>query len=349
MYYGKTQTVNDLEKTAWTAGDRPDPGTLDFLGRMPIPLRRPFKAGLDHVLAKQRSDGRAPLSCHFLIGGEWYASFDRLLAARDIDDLPGMVVSSWGTDVLSARLLRLYGGNGVPPSLLPPPHPAAVAGGLIDPEGVFSVFATIPLVFLIDRARLAGRPAPRRWVDLLDPLYRDDVVFGGWRPNDRVPYQDFNEFLLLCLFEEFGADGIRAFAANVKRLLHNVRTMRNVGTGSDLTGAIAVLPWLQADLCPRRDRTEVIWPEDGALTMPIGVMVKPQCQNRLRPLIDYVGGDDLGAVLAKNRYPPVVAQVANGFPEDARLKWPGWDYVRSHDVGERTKIAARAFFDARRR
>ncbi len=169
-----------------------------------------------------------------------------------------MVVSSWSSDSLSAGLVRHFAGGRAGPPL----HPAC--GTLADPEGQFSVFAAIPLVFLIDLEKLGGRAAPRCWEDLLDPIYRDEIVFGGWRPNDRVAFQDFNEFLLLCLFERFGAGGVRAFAANVKGLLHNVKTTRLCGSNSAATGAIAVLPWLQADLCPRRDRTSIVWPVDGA-------------------------------------------------------------------------------------
>jgi hypothetical protein len=46
---------------------------LDLLGRLPVPLRRPFKAGLDAALA------HAPrrLACRMLSGAEWYTPFDQ--------------------------------------------------------------------------------------------------------------------------------------------------------------------------------------------------------------------------------------------------------------------------------
>lgn len=336
MYYGKTQIPQTTAQTGW-----PSLTELDFLGRMPIPLRRPFKAGLDRVLAAPDHG----LTVETATGGAWYQPFEALKAARSIDDLPSMTLTSWSCDAQTARLLQLYGEE--PSVAAQPSHPACVAGGLVDPLGVFQSFAVIPLVFLVDHGKLNGRPVPRRWSDLLDHCYRGEVVFGGWRPNDRVPFQDFNEFLLLCLLQEHGADGIRAFADNVKGLLHNVRTARSVGSDNPLTGAVSVLPWLQADLCPRRERAEVIWPEDGALAMPLGYMAKPHCRDRLRPLTDYLHGTDLAAVLSKNRYPPTSLAV-DAFPANARLKWPGWDYVRSHDVAEQARLAACIFFSARR-
>ncbi len=341
MFDGQSPVCDDPRPAGWrTAGPSPSLRALDFLGRMPIPLRRPFKSGLDRVVAQQRAAGDFPLSCSFLMGGEWQAPFQGL-AECPAGDLPGMVVSSWSPDLMSADWLNRFGRTAPFPV-----HPACRQAGLVDPLGVFAVFAVIPLVFLVDHDRLGGRSAPRRWSDLLGPQFRRDVIFGGWRPNDRLPFTDFNEFLLLCLLEEFGPDGIAAFAANVKTLLHNVRTIRVAGSSSDQGAAVAVLPWLQADLCPRRDRTSVVWPEDGALAMPIGFVAKSGRMERLRPLIDYVTGPSLGAVLAKNRYPPAAAGVADAFPAAARLKWLGWDHVRGHDMAERTKLAARLFFGA---
>lgn len=311
--------------------------SLDFLGRMPLPLRRPFKAGLDEVL-RQTTE---PLRTAFLLGSDWYAPFDRLAAIHDPADLPALVVSSWSSDIFKAGLLDLFAGARPVPG---PVHPAAMP--LIDPMGQFSVFGAIPLVFLVDLEKLGGRPVPRCWEDLLDPMFRDSITFGGWRPNPGAAFADYNEFLLLCLHERFGRAGIRAFATNVKGLLHNVRAARLCGSGSDETGAVAVLPWLQADLCPRRAESRVVWPIDGAFAMPIGSLMRPGAEARVRPIEAYLNGDHLADLLARNRYPPVGLAVAKAFPEGARLTWPGWDFVRTADVRERTREAARQFFAA---
>ncbi|EXJ13510.1 ABC transporter substrate-binding protein [Imhoffiella purpurea] len=322
-----------------------DLGRLDLLGRLPIPLRRPFKAGLDRtVIAHRRATG-TELECRFLSGAEWYSPFDGLAGAPDAEALPGMLVTTLYQDILVPRLLAHYTPA---PERRPasPCHPSCLDGGLMDPFGIFRTFSVIPFVFLVDERRLKGRPAPRTWSDLLHPRWTDDIVFGGWRPNDRVPYQDYNAYLLLCLAEEFGRTGLEAFAGNVRHLQHNIRTATQAGSNSAGVGAVSVLPWLQAVLCPRRDRTRVVWPEDGALAMPIGYLVKPDAEARLAPLIDYVTGLEWGAALTRNCYPPTNPAVPNAFPPGARLKWPGWDYCRAHDLGAETDRASQCFFDA---
>jgi ABC-type Fe3+ transport system substrate-binding protein len=316
-----------------------DLGRLDFLGRLPIPLRRPFKAGLDQAVNRHRAATGEQLECCFLSGAEWYRPFDGLAAASA---LPGMLVTTFYHDILSGGLLDRY----------TPPRPAAraihpdcEAAGLDDPRGAFRLFSVIPFVFLVDEKRLAGRPAPRSWADLLEPAWRDDIVFGGWRPNERVPYQDYNSYLLLSLLLEFGPAGLKAFAGNVRHLQHNVRTATQAGSNSAGVGAVAILPWLQAELAPRRARLRVVWPEDGALAMPIGYLVRPDAEARLKPLMDYLDGAALGEVLARNCYPPANPALTRAFPAGARLKWPGWDYARGSDVGEATRRAGEIFFD----
>ena len=315
--------------------------TLDFLGRMPVPLRYGFAAGLDR--AATQAGGR---NVCFLMGNEWYAPFDDLLRSDPNTGFPHMILSPFTRDVLSVAFQQRLrsAGHGAAPGK--PVHPAVSAAGLVDPAGLFSVFAVIPWVFLIDHRKLGARPVPRSWADLLDPVYHNQIVFGGWqRPSDGT-YPDCNDFLLLTLYSRFGAAGLRAFAANTRAILHNTVATRLAGGNSDQGGAISILPWLQADICPRRDRTSVIWPEDGAMTMPIGFSVAATQHARVRPLLDFIHGDDYAAQLARNRYPAVWASLPQGLPPGARLGWLGWDYTRTHDMAEETAIATRLFFAA---
>lgn len=318
-------------------------GTLDLLGRMPIPLRRAFKTGVDKTIAQHRKETGNSLKCCCLGGGEWYSPFDTLATESQPERLPGMLVSTIYQDILSPSLLQHYAPNA---QSLPMPemHPACQAAGLVDPLGVFRVFSTIPFVWLIDQRRLKGRQPPRVWADLFDPCWAGEIVFGGWRPHARVPYQDYNAYLLLSLYREYGPTGLEAFAHNVRQLQHNVRTATQTGSNSHEVGTIAVLPWLQAELCPRRDRTSVVWPEDGALVMPIGLMIKAEAERRLAPLMNYLNGPDLGSVLTRNCYPPVNAAIAGAFPDRARLKWLGWEFFHQQDFAAEQQKAAELFF-----
>jgi ABC-type Fe3+ transport system substrate-binding protein len=325
--------------------DAPVVDAPDFLGRMPVPLRRPFKARLDRALSRHRAAGGAGLTCAFLAGAQWHESFDRLAewpAAR----LPAMLVTTLHTDMLAPALLARYAPkNPLPPV---PLHPACEMAGLRDERGVFRSFSLVPFVWLVDEKRLNGRPLPRVWSDLLRPMWADEIVFGGWRPDEQGAYREYNAWLLLCLYREFGEAGLVALAENTRHLRHNIRIATQAGSNSRQVGAIAILPWLQAELCPRRERTRVVWPEDGALAMPISYLVKRHADGKVAPLVDYVCGAELGAMLARNCYPPtqLAAGAANAFPPDIRLKWPGWDYIYGLRMAADSGQAARVFFSA---
>lgn len=338
---GQMQPLMSLS-TPWQGASL---GELDFLGRMPLPLRRHFKGGLDGVVTGVRQGGGPALNCAFLAGGQWYGLFDRLAEARRPEELPAMLVSPWGPDVLKPDLLAHYAPRSGAPGRLPPQHPACLAAGLPDPQGVFRLFALVPQLFLVDKQKLGGRPVPRVWADLLEPCYEDAIVFGGWRPRDQGPYRDFNTYLLLFLAQAFGFDALDAFGGNVKHLLHNIRSAKRVGSTSEETGAITIMPWLQAELCPHRQRAQVVWPEDGALAMPMGYLLQPGQESRLAPICDYLTGAALGRELGRNCYPATAAAHA-ALPQGARLRWPGWDFVRSHDLAAYGKAAGERFFRA---
>ncbi|MET0386501.1 MAG: ABC transporter substrate-binding protein [Polyangiales bacterium] len=322
---------------------------LDVLGRVPVPLRRAFAAGMDHAASAYRTATQRGLRRHLLTGAEWYRPFDGLARVSDPGALPGMLITTLQQDVLLPQLLASYAPRG-PRFLIdePPEQPPSLqSAGVIDPHGVFRVFAIVPFVWLVDDKRLQGRPRPRVWSDLLDACWRDELVFGGFRPNDASPYTEYNGFLLDCIQHEFGAAGLSALARNVRHLQHNVRTATLAGSNSPKASAIAILPFMQAAMCPRRERTQVVWPEDGALVMPIAYLVRPDAERRLQPVIDYLTGPALAQVFGRNGYPAVGPGLVHApLPAAARFKWPGWTFFRARDYPTKSRLAAETFFNA---
>ena len=318
---------------------------LDLFARMPVPLRRTFKLGVEKVVARNRAATGVELRCLLDGGGEWLPPF-KTLPTASADPLPEMIVTTMGPDVAAPSLWSQYAPLISRNHSSIEYHPACKKCGLADPSGTFATFAVVPFVFLVDESRLGYRPAPRTWADLLEPIWSEDIVFGGWRPNDRTPYQDYNNYLLVHIYKQFGETGIQAFAANTKLLQHNVVIAAQGGSDHPSAGTISILPWMQAELCPRRSRTRVIWPEDGALAMPIGYFIKPEARERLAPLIEFVEGPELGAILARDCYPPTRAGTPDAFPPGALLQWPGWNFVRQGGLAAASRLAASRFFAA---
>ena len=322
------------------------PKVWDFLGNVPVPLRHAIHDGVEARVIEHFTRGGHMLKCCFPHGRGGATPFDRLRYVRDLADYPNMIVSAEHGNIFNRR----FQANHLKMGAFKSCQPDGVAEvfrecGLVDPHGVFGVYALAPFVLLIDKTRLGALPVPRRWADLMDPIYRGQVVFGGWKREDQQRYRAYNKFFLVAMAKEFGLDGVRRIVANVPGLMHSAQMARFAGTDASM-GGIYVLPWSMADMCPRRNRTQIVWPEDGALAYPLWLAVKTSHAGVVAPLVEYFYGCELAATLNANRYPALAPGADPKLPEGARFKWLGWGFVRRRSTGALIKEACRIFEDS---
>lgn len=216
----------------------------------------------------------------------------------------------------------------------------------MDPQGWIGVYAVAPFVMLVDRARLGARPVPKGWADLSEPEYRGEVSFGGWRRPGAARHSALNTFFLISMLRLLGSERLRQILANVPDLVHSAQMPRIAGTGASVA-AIYVLPWSLADICPRRSRTQVVWPAEGALAYPLWTTLQAAHRRRIEVLADHLYGAQTARLLDRNRYPALAPHRAPALPEGARLLWPGWDYVRHRAAAADAKAVAAAFHGSR--
>lgn len=343
----------DLDPARRAFGDAASPRGAargwDFLGSVPVPLRARTRDGLAELTTRHRAAGGPALKCCFPMGQGGRGPIERLRFLRHLDDFPRMLVSAEHGNVFNRRFHDRHVSRGAFASGQPSGvAPVFADCGLVDPRRWIGVFAVAPFVMLVDRQRLGGLPVPRRWRDLADPIFRDQVVFGGWRREETQAWSHYNKFFLLCMARELGLSGLARLVRNVPQLLHSAQMPRLAGTDAS-PGGIYVLPWSLADMCPRRAHTEVVWPEDGALAYPLWLTVQERHCDRLDVLSRHFHGAELGRYLAENRYPPLCPDLAPALPGGARLKWLGWDYVRHPATADDVRTACRIFLDAQDR
>ncbi len=313
----------------------PQPARIDVLARVPVPLTQTFRDAFD-LLSRQTPDQK--LSVSQPIGDDEAAIFGDILAGRR--PLPDLILSTGTGDLAAIEDPAHF--QSLTPVPLPPRHAAC---GLADPAGIATPLALIPFVFLVDAARLGDLPLPSRWADLLNPLYAGKIVFGGWKPEKAATYDECNRFFLAAMLRDFGEDGIKSLAANVAGLMHTPRMPRMAGTGRDGGGAIYILPWFFAEICPRRSHTRMIWPQDGALVMPIYLLARRGLSGPAARLADYLLGDEFGMKLMRNCYPPAWShQAQDHYPLGAALKWMGWNAARGPAQAALTRRASDIFF-----
>ncbi|OPX42006.1 hypothetical protein CLHUN_41210 [Ruminiclostridium hungatei] len=322
-------------------------GEYDFMGSVPVPLKYTVKDGLESVLRKHRLEEGKSLKCYFPMGGgSGNYPFRSLHLAENIEDFPNMLLSSAFDNMFSRDFFRRFTDRGCFKSCQLEAVPEIYRqSGIVDPLGSFTVFSVVPMVMLIDYRKLGKLPVPKCWEHLLNPVYKDNIIIGGWRKDLNSPYTESNSFLFLNLYKDYGLESIVSIAHNIKDLIHYVHMSRIAGTDSKSGAAIYIMPWFLADICPRREDTEIVWPLDGALAFPLYLLVKRDKIQKLAPLLEFLMGSKIGQYLSDNKYPPLNPQVEYCYPRGASLKWVGWDYIRSNDTVEILDNASKKFFE----
>jgi ABC-type Fe3+ transport system substrate-binding protein len=318
----------------------------DFLGNVPVPLRAHVRDAVSERIASHRRQNGLQLRSLFPGGQGGVGPFERIRLIRELDCYPRMLLSADYGNAFNRQFHARYVETGHFSSCQPDDVPSVFAEcGLVDPKGWIGAVAVAPFVLLIDRQRLNGLPVPRRWSDLADPVYRGQVVFGGWRRDAFGPWTHFNKFFLLAMLRQLGRAGLARLVDNVPQLLHTAQMPRVAGTNRS-PGGIYVLPWFFADICPRRADIEIVWPQDGALAYPLWLTVQDAHRQRLEFLISYLYAGPLSRCLTENRYPALCRAGASALPDGARLSWLGWDYIRHRSTADDVRFACRLFLDA---
>lgn len=322
------------------------PKGWDFLGSCPVPLRARMRDDIAQI-AQCCMDAGHPLKCCLPMGQGGPSPMERLRFIRNREDFPKFLVSSEHGNAFNRAFHADFVETGSFVSLQPRRvDNMFLDAGLIDPKGWIGVYAVAPFVILIDRERLGNRPVPTEWAQLCDPVYRGEVVFSGWRGDDHDRWRSFNLFFLLAMLRLLGVSRYGALLENVSHLMHSAQMPRFAGTAASL-GAIYVAPWALADLCPRRDRTTVVWPCEGGLAFPLWLTAQAAHEPRVSPFADYLFSEETGAWLDRNRYPSVVPGKERFLPENARLHFLGWDYLRHRATSNDAKRAAEMFHRSR--
>jgi ABC-type Fe3+ transport system substrate-binding protein len=341
----------DLDPARRVFGDsasaRAAPRGWDFLGSTRVPLRGRMREEIALAVQAHIAGGGAPLKCCMPMGQGGRTLVERLRFVRELEDFPKLLVSAEHGNVFNRAFHTAHVERGAFAGCQPDGSaPAFSEIGLVDPKGWIGVYATAPFVLLIDKRRLGNRPIPENWADLADPIYCGEVVFPGWRREGARDWSAYSQFFLLSMLRLLGREGLRRVVANAPALMHSAQMPRHAGAASSL-GGIYVLPWSLADLCPRREVTEVIWPREGGLAYPLWLTAQTAQREKVAPLLDYFFAPMTAKWLDHNLYPSLATGKPAALPQGARLSWLGWDYLRHRSAASDIKEACAFFRESR--
>ncbi len=306
------------------------PRCLNLFALLPCPLKIPMEEAFNGFLASLPAKERNRLT--FRLEGNANNQIDYADYADHFEspaDMPDIIITPGFNSFFHPHFVQRFILNGTFASVTPysgDRHLAAM--GITDPDGHYSMLAMNLLVLVVDHSRLANRPTPLSWADLLNPGYEKCIAIRGNRDGT------FCETLLLSLYKDFGSGGLTSLGKNVAWGWHPSQMVKGMGNGRQEGPAICAMPLFFASSMVKREGVGVIWPKDGALVSPVTMLVKADKQEELRDLIDFLSGPEVAAICAGASFPALHPQVDNRLPEEATFKWIGWDYVKSHNLKE---------------
>ncbi|MDR3579278.1 MAG: ABC transporter substrate-binding protein [Oryzomonas sp.] len=301
---------------------------LNLFALLPCPLKVPleeaFEAYLDALPPDKRSSFTYCLEGNANHDVDYYALVDHF---ESIDDMPDIIITPGFNSFFHRPFVERFIEQGLFTSVSTfggDRHLAKL--GVTDPQGQYTMLAMNLLVLVADHARLDGRPAPETWKDLLEPVYRKSVAIRGNHDGS------FCETLLLSIHKDYGLTGVSRLGENVRYGWHPSQMVKAAAGSSADAPAVSVMPYFFARHLRNKEGISIIWPRDGALVSPVTMLVKTGKRAELQPLIDFLSGAQVAVICADAGFPAVYPGVDNRLPDDAALKWIGWEYVKKNDI-----------------
>lgn len=326
------QFIEGLETAIAQNTDEETPGLTDYAGQGNLTLLALMPCGLKMAFAKalnpfmQEYNTNSASSVKYAIEGNlnqelsYYPYVDRLESG---DELPDIIISSDFNTFYGKRFREKFVSTEIFTGYDQPPfNPAYKTAGIIEPRGDYSVITVNPLVMIVNKDQLKGRPLPTCWDDLLDPVWEKSIVLRGGNGF-------FCHAVLLPVYKKHGPEGLKKLAKNVCLGMHPSQMVKRIDSNGE--GAIYVMPEFFAKRIKNTLRYQIVWPKDGALASPVTLQAKREKLTELKPILDFLTGTELSQTLANVGF-PVARNDIDGEAQKKPLLWLGWDYLYDHDL-----------------
>lgn len=312
-----------MKKTQQSGSD------ITVAGLLPCPVRLPLLEGFDAFIENFTRQSGHKVSYKLeaaAIGADWIA--ENIRGIEDPDKLPDIFISAGFETFFDRQTIGHFKDQGVFVDLIEQQVNHDFDGlDIRDPKGDYSMIATVASVFMINHDVRGDLPIPRRWTDLLEPEFAQQVA---------LPVGDFDLFnaILLTIYKEHGEEGIRKLGRSMLKSMHPSQMVKNAKRVNDAKPYVTIMPYFFTKMARMVPGLEIIWPQDGAIISPIFMLTKRASIEKIRPIAEYLSGRAVGEILAqKGLFPSLHPEVDNQLNFEHPWQWIGWDYIYQHDIG----------------
>ncbi len=202
------------------------------------------------------------------------------------------------------------------PHDLPALCPYLAGAGFGESTPFYRVVAVVTLVFIANRQ---VDPFPKSWRDLCGQALRDRVVI----PPEETPAPALYAYYMEKFFQETGRRASRAVHQNL------LPQQINVAVDLGRYAAGMVFPAFARTF--RSGNAAMVWPEEGALTLPLLAFLKKGAPAAAKGVLAFVMGHEYQSFLSSSGlFCPIredVPKFEELEDENNRLNWMGWpDY-----------------------
>lgn len=339
IYYLEEKILKEENERKYILNDFSPLEKLDFYGNTICPLKFTFKDKLEEIIKGKYKESGEMLKCYIEEGKGKNGVCDEVFLSRDIEAFPNMLFSKEFNEYLSEDFIdKMIGKDYFTTYKYESVNKEIEDAKIYDPNGEHIVYAVMADVLLIDTDRLGNLPIPKTLDDLLNPIYKDNIVIFGKKKKE------FSNATFLYVNKEYGEEGLKKLAHNVKSSLHGAQMSKVAGSKSEDGGAIYLVSWFFAKTCSKKN-VKIVWPEDGAMTLPMYVLVNKNEKDKVEPILNYITGEEFGEKCVQANTPVVNGKVDNKLPSGAGFKWLGWDYIKENDIDKVAKESEKVFMN----
>jgi putative spermidine/putrescine transport system substrate-binding protein len=215
-----------------------------------------------------------------------------------------------------------------------------IPADLKDPEGKWWTVHLAHVAILVNTTALRGKPVPRSFADLLNPIYKGMIVYDDPRFNGTGFYTVAGMGTML------GGDADTGFAY-LHKLDANILKYAKENSYNELVrGEIPI--WINADGNGLKARyvdgapIEVVIPAEGTVRMPLvmGLVEGAPHRKAAEAYFDWLLSEEAQALMAQSFFVPVIG--TDGLPADLKAKFPPASaYQKARDI-PLSEVAAQA-------
>jgi len=307
-----------------------DNSQVQVSGLLPCPVRLPLLEGFDAFIETYSAETGNQVSYKLeaaSVGADWIE--ENIRGIEDPADLPDVFLSAGFETFFDQKTIGRFKDQGVFTD---------ITGSVVnkdfddiqikDPKQDYSIIAAVPAVFMVNHDERGDLPVPRRWADLLEPEFAQNVA---------LPVGDFDLFnaILLALHKEHGDAGIEKLGRCMLKSMHPSQMVKNAKRVAEEKPYVTIMPYFFTKMAGMVKGLEIIWPEDGAVLSPIFMLTKQASLEKVKPIAEYLSSQPVGEVLAqRGLFPSLHPEVDNRLNFAHPWKWIGWDYIYQQDIGE---------------